>query len=633
MKLEYFHIKGFRRVKEAHVYCGDATFLIGENNVGKSTVLKAMEIFFSENAKLHEEDFFRVEDEIKSDEVIFEAKFSNLPAESNNWRGFKGRIISEALNTESNLCIYYRKIYSRNGGFKREMKTFKKNIKNEFEKCKSIQDFITNGINEDILTEIFGSGADKTKTIATKDKDKLDLLSEIWDIDETESVWIINPGGIEGNISVRLPKFLLIPAESRKDDIDGSSSVLQKTMKELFEEVRDESDNYKEAQKYLDLLAKELDPNDESKEFGKMLLDINNIISGIFNQTKIHIEANLSDPGTSIKPSFDIEMSSNVKTKPERQGMGSVRSAAFALLRYREIFLERKKAEGAEIRPLIIGFEEPEMYLHPNAANLMRDKIYELATSSYSKIICTTHSPYMIDLGKRIDQTDYPKQILNLIKLEYDETLQIDCCNIISFNTTQAYKKLQKDDKQFIKFLLKIDDYMARVFFCKKIIIVEGDTEELLIKETVERLPIEKRITFLSNYQVVRARGKASIISLVKYLKALSISPFVIHDKDLEEGAIKFNGPILNALDNEESKRFVVENTIEDILGYPEPNNEKPYKAYEYIKDSWKENWDSVQQNWRFIFESKIAPELFNNFKPKTKTKSNLQAIGAIEKV
>ena len=65
---------------------------------------------------------------------------------------------------------------------------------------------------------------------------------------------------------------------------------------------------------------------------------------------------------------------------------------------------------------------------------------------------------------------------------------------------------MQSDEKQFVKFLLKIDDNIAKVFFCKKVIIVEGDTEEILIKETISRLSEEKRKQFFSNYQVVKMR-------------------------------------------------------------------------------------------------------------------------------
>ncbi len=611
MKLDYFYIKGFRRLKESKIICGDATFLIGENNIGKSSALKAMEIFFSDGVKVSDQDFFmNTETEYQADEIILEAKFTDVPEEANTWRGFKGRIIKETFNGNQINTIYYRKTFGRNGTLKREMKTFAKSIKQEFATAKNLDEFIVAGISEELISEIFPEN-DKTKTLAAKDKEKLELISEIWNVDEENNDWANNPGGIEGNIIIHLPKYLLIPAEHRKGEIEDSSGTLQKMMRDLFEDVRDTSENYKEAQKYLNLLAEELDPADENKEFGKMLLDINNIIGGVFTDTKIHIGTNLSDPASSIKPSFDIEISSNVKTKPERQGMGSLRSTVFALLRYRENFAERKRAEGVELRPIIIGFEEPEMYLHPNAAALMRDKIYELATSSHSKIICTTHSPYMIDLSKKVDEAEFPKQVLNLFKLEHDQVLNFLVCRSTPFNTTQAYINLQNEEKDFVKFLLRIDDGIAKIFFCKKVIIVEGDTEELLMKETVERLAPQKRKLFLANYQVVKARGKATIIALVKYLKALTINPFVIHDHDTAEGAIVFNGPILEALENDETRRFVVVNTIEDILGYVPPAAEKPYKAYLHIKNNWPPDWEGVQDNWKTIFSERIVPELF----------------------
>jgi putative ATP-dependent endonuclease of the OLD family len=610
MRLDYFKIRGFRRIKDATINCGDATFLIGENNVGKSSVLKALECFFSESFKVNEQDFFMgAQPAYQEEEIVLEVKFIDVPTEANTWRGFKGRIFKEDIRGQETNCIYYRKTFTKSAA-KRSMKSFNKRIRVEFSNCKTINDYIGAGVQEDVMISIF-KDYDRNKTVSAKEKDKLELISEIWEVDETANDWVDNPGGIEGNISIRLPKLLIIPAENKKEEIDSPNGTLQRTMRELFEDVRDASPNYIQAQHYLNQLAQELDPNDDQKEFGIMLQSVNNIVSDVFADTRIHIATVLSDPSSSIKPNFDIEMSSNVRTKPERQGMGAIRSTVFALLRYREQFVERKREEGVELRPLIIGFEEPEMYLHPNAASLMRDKIYELATSSHSKIICTTHSPYMIDLSKKIDAVDYPKQVLNLFKLEFDEALHHDVCKTIAFNTTDAYKLLQEDEKDNVKFLLKIDDYVAKVFFCKKIIVVEGDTEEIIIKETIDRLAAARRKAFLSNYQIVKARGKATIIALVRYLKILGLDPFVIHDRDTEPGAVVFNGPILAALGSIEARRFVVENTIEDILGYPEPSGDKPYKAYLHIKNNWGSDWAGVQENWRTIFSGIVAPELF----------------------
>ena len=177
----------------------------------------------------------------------------------------------------------------------------------------------------------------------------LELIEDLWLIDETVEEWQINPGGIQGNITIKLPRFLMIPAEDRMTDIGGKTGALHKTMNELFVEIRDASDNYTQAQKYLTELAKELDPDDDQKDFGKMMSEINTIVGNVFPETGLHVQTKLDDADSVLKPQFQIEMSSNVKTTPDRQGTGSVRSAAFALLRYREDFLEHRKAKDKTI--------------------------------------------------------------------------------------------------------------------------------------------------------------------------------------------------------------------------------------------------------------------------------------------
>ena len=72
----------------------------------------------------------------------------------------------------------------------------------------------------------------------------------------------------------------------------------------------------------------------------------------------------------------------------------------------------KRKQKDEYIRPLLIAFEEPEIYLHPQAAKQMKETIYSLSLEKHNQIICTTHSPYMIDLSKNTNQ------ILNSFNLE-----------------------------------------------------------------------------------------------------------------------------------------------------------------------------------------------------------------------
>lgn len=609
MKLKRFEIEGFRRIRKASILFGDATFFIGENNVGKSSVFRALEKYFSGDANCEEQDYYKNEDGDQVDKIILTAEFVNLPSESVNWKGFKGRVLAREENEKKDHIILYRKTYTKGSGVVKEMKVHKKNLKNEYADCESLNDFISKGVHEDLIEANF-PGRDRTRKLSTPQRANLETIDELWEYDLTTEEWFQNPGGIEGNITIRLPRFLLIPAEHKIDEITTPRGVLQKTMVEIFKEVRDASDNYKKAQEYLDLLSKELDPGDEEKEFGKMLIEVNEIVKEVFSETKITVATELSDPDKTLNPTFTVGMSSNVETTPDRQGMGSIRSAVFALLRYRENFIEnnRDKDDGY-VRNLIICFEEPEIYLHPNAANLMRDNIYSLATSSNSQIISSTHSPYMIDISKDLEKDHYPKQILNLFRIEEDDDEFIST-HITSFNVTEKYEMLEWGEKDFVKFILKMDDYVSRVFFARKIIVIEGDTEEIVIRETIKRMPLEIRRKVSANYQVVKARGKAAIIALVKYFKALGLQPFVIHDKDTKDGATKFNNPIKEALGGEEH-RVMLQNCMEDVLGYEVPTNDKPYNAYKFIKDNWEDDWETITPNLKNLMENEVFKNEF----------------------
>ena len=147
---------------------------------------------------------------------------------------------------------------------------------------------------------------------------------------------------------------------------------------------------------------------------------------------------------------------------------------------------------------MIIGFEEPEIYLHPSAANQMRDTIYSFSTGT-SQIVATTHSPFLIDLSRS------PRQVLNRFQVSSDST------EVIAFSVTDKFKQLQADEKDYVKMLLKMDDHMARVFFTKKVIVVEGDSEEIAIRQSLAKLPEHMRTAISPNMKWYEPTGQAAI--------------------------------------------------------------------------------------------------------------------------
>jgi len=586
MRLKSIKIKNFRKLNDVVINLGDATFLIGANNAGKSSTLDVIEYLVTDKkldyacrSKYIGDDG---EELTCTEDIIIEGCFDEVDATIVNQRGFNVSRLSSYTNKEGKIkySFNYRVRLTSDGKNRREIQMHQQKLKTEFEGCKKWQEFIDKGADASLFCEI----KDLEHSLSAKDKKELeDRYPALFNVEESNE-WFENPGGIPGNVLSKLPRFLKIKADVLAEEMDASKSgTLHDLLSYMFDDVRTNSEHYKKASEELQKLSEEMNPNDSNGAFGKLMRDLNKIVDDVFPKATINIDTNLTKAET-LKPIFGVTMSSNVTTDVSHQGTGLIRSAVFALLR----FDKQRREQNADIddRGLIIAFEEPELFLHPNAAENMRRVIYELADTN-SQIIATTHSPYMIDLSQK------PKQVLNSYTLGEN-----DFAKVVAFNLSDAFLKIQADDKVRVKMIQKIDDYVARAFFAQKVIIVEGDTEDIVFKQTIEVMPEDVKKIVSSKYQIIKATGKATMISFVKYLKALNVDLFVVHDEDAgTAGAAVMNEPILEALDNDPSKRLMMHNCVEDELGYEAPDSDKPYKAYKHVKN-WM-SWDDVPANWK----------------------------------
>lgn len=629
MKISKLILEGFCRHLHTEIDFGDATYLIGENNVGKSSILRALSIMLSGNKDLGISEYFAYNDEENDSglshikEVTMTLKVSDLPAEAESRRGFKGRIFEE--NTDKGLTRYivYRKTFPMGQSVKVEMKsrkfTYVEGITGKERTLADFDDFNKqdNEVKQKILSEFNESNPEQVKFSKSKRDEYEQILDSYFSVrkysDQVE--WDKNPGGFQGNVISKLPKYIYIPAADGKEDL-SRKGALQNLLNEMFKDVRDKSDNFAEAQDALNKLASELNPENDDSDFSDLMRSLQGVVNEVFNEVTINIAAKLSDPDDVIKPSFDVKIGSNIQTDTQHQGTGIIRSIVFAFLR----FNARRKLEGS--RPILVGFEEPELFLHPNAVNQMQSVIYELAEQSGNQIICTTHSPLMIDLNRK------PNQILNhlsLVPIHPEDVDNIDdpeqkeliCHNNKVYsqiiNASSAFLKISKDDQQYVKMLLKMDDYINRAFFAKKVLIVEGDTEDIMLRLSIDDMPEELRMNVLHDWQIIKARGKAAIIPLVKYFEAMGIHPYVLHDLDEETpNAKKFNIPILKALGNDESHRFTDNNDIEDMLGFKHVKENKPFKAFEQYKElpniSTQDGWRrKLPESWKNLLKEIFA--------------------------
>ncbi|WP_318456804.1 AAA family ATPase [Photobacterium leiognathi] len=96
MYLHKLRVQGFKRLVDIEIEFNSATFLIGQNNSGKSSLIKAVEYLLT-NKQIPIHDFHSYmnqetqENERLVDTITMTAEFRNVSIDADNWRGFRGR--------------------------------------------------------------------------------------------------------------------------------------------------------------------------------------------------------------------------------------------------------------------------------------------------------------------------------------------------------------------------------------------------------------------------------------------------------------------------------------------------------------------------------------------------------------
>ena len=212
-------------------------------------------------------------------------------------------------------------------------------------------------------------------------------------------------------------------------------------------------------------------------------------------------------------------------------------------------------------RSKVLLMDEPEICLHPESIRQAKEILYSLSSGNEWQVMITTHSPVFIDLSK--DNT-------NIIRVQKeDEAVSL-------FKTNDA--GLSNDEKEQLKMLNIFDPYFAEFFFSKNTILVEGDTEYTAFRKIVELDKVKYK-----DIHIIRARGKYTILPIIKILKKWGKNFSVLHDSDEEVNVQSWpaNQQILDLVAHDKKiKLLATKKNFEYAFFTKEVTKDKPYNAY-----------------------------------------------------
>lgn len=446
-------------------------FLLGQNNVGKSSFLKAYEYFYK-NTAMAPEDIYRTD---ATNSIEFE-------------------LIVQLDDFDFNK-----------------------------EAIKKKKDGLKKWLNEDNLLKI----RKVIKPIAGKKISFEKTENYTWDY-SNEQWEQKNYGGIglDSVFQSALPTPIFIKAMPNEAEVENiiNEILKQKASLNLKDKERQE---LKIAQDKIQELQDKL-YNPESISSYKE--EVNKHFQELFPNTKIELEEKDKVKWTenSMGKSFSIHFEQkneegkkdeSIPTNYDKIGHGAVRSAIFSLLLMKDIAEEFERVKSR--KDYIVLFEEPELFLHPKLMKQLRSLIYKVseAESPY-QILCASHSPQMIDITKE------KSSLIRMVKNELG-TMFYQINDEFLKESKEIKTKVQL--KQEMNELLRFNPFLCESFYADEVILVEGATEEIIIRGYLTELEVSK------NLFVVNCGSVTNIPFYQKIFSKFSIKYHVICDTDLAE--------------------------------------------------------------------------------------------------
>lgn len=367
MKLRKIAIENYRGINErVELLFNDFNCIVGKNDAGKSTILKAVDAFLNDNAPSQEDRNIYNASSIITIELQFDVQGVEVTIDDAIPVSF---IDEELVNGGGLLCVKKRWDVSMKTIKPKTFIVRKRYDENDFAMLpeKDLKKMCNNN-GFAIVDENGNKGMRKQLRDFYKESGQTFTYVE----EELQTAGTTRAKKIFDALKENFPVFEYFRADKSLSDSDTS---VQKYFKD----------------KSFALLKEQIDTN-----------EIENTIKSKIEESLLKISDKINstlseDEQISAQVEFDWSklISTSFKCKKEEASIPlSARGDGFrriTMMSYFEMLAEEKKGE----HDMIFGFEEPETFLHPGTQKLLFQKLFALTENDY-QVAITTHSPNIV---------------------------------------------------------------------------------------------------------------------------------------------------------------------------------------------------------------------------------------------
>jgi predicted ATP-dependent endonuclease of OLD family len=520
--MDHVHIRNFKSLEDTHLNCGNLVAFIGENNSGKSNLLEALDLFFNPStSKVGEETFFGRQ---TSRMIEITVEFKDL----NEWeaKNFSPWLDGQKLRVKR-VVQWGEPPEIRQTAIVKvpEPEWLREDLMNEVkikEWWAKRQELLVGDLRFDNYLGTKRPTVNEWKNaVSSFLREQSERIP--W-VDEEQE----NPKGYAGVLKGGLPEFIPVPAvRNVLEEVKvGKANPFGRMVNTLLRRIS--SDRRNDITKAVEQIKRLINRTEGGGRIPE-IKEIENRLKQMlcaFIECDIEIEVPLPDL-ESMFSGVRIFVDDGVRTSVEAKGHGLQRSVIFAILRaYAETIRRGETEEDEKDKSVIFAIEEPELYLHPQAQRTMMQVLRTIAQGR-DQVLYSTHSSLFVDIS-------YFDEIC-LMRREQIEghwksaTTQLSMDAIIRDLKARFPSTSPTQDSMRERYSHVYSGTRSEGFFARKVVLVEGQTEEYAIPIYSRALEYDMDREGVS---VISSGGKGQIDRLLQIFNEFRIPCYIIFDGD-----------------------------------------------------------------------------------------------------